>query len=130
MRVDFYRTMWAAVALGAVALTGGCSQKAKDPDPSAEAIIPPPPSEASNAATDAPMALPDDAPPAPAPTVEPAAPPEKIVIPPERPLSRHEQMLDDADATGLTAPLAPSADAPGNGNSNGNGNGAGESGLR
>lgn len=100
----------AAAGLLAITALAGCSRSEPDEAPPTENAVtdetPPPVEE-----TRAPEPAPAPAEPAPAPSANAATPPPAPAVAPD------EQMLDDADATGMTARSSrdePTTDAPAN----------------
>jgi predicted small lipoprotein YifL len=98
---------YAAAGLLALSLLAGCSRSEPDEAPPAE-----------NAVSDEALPAPEEtrAPePEPAPEPAPVATANTVAPPPAAEIAPDEQMLDDADATGMTARAtrdAPVTDAP------------------
>ena len=98
-----------AAGLLALSVLAGCSRSEPDQPPIDNALI-----DESPSAEPTPTATPEE--PAPAP-VEPAPAPtaNAVAPPPAAAIAPDEQMLDDADATGMTARAkrdAPTSEAP------------------
>lgn len=93
------RPLAGALALLAAVAVTGCSGRQPPEDEQANSV------EAEPAPEPVRQTLPP--PPVPTPVVEEPAPKETVELPPEESIAPDEQILDDADATGMTARLPP-----------------------